>query len=364
MLLQAGPNGNVFAYNYSTNPFWTEFFVPSNSAADIVLHGNYPFANLFEGNIASQIIVDNSHGANGPLNTFFRNRINLYGLNLNNGNQQNFLGNEMTNYPASGNWNVSGTNHLMHANNVLNNTGSYVVRDAGTSSLPEASLYYNAKPNYLNSINAWPVIGLNQNTPNAYVNAAYNRFASSEKTICISNAVLAIAKLNFSLAKKDCSINLKFSIKDISNIKKFNIEKADENHVFKTIKTILPNNYVLQNYTYNYEYDDNNATNKNYYRIITIEKNNEQNFSTILSETVPCSAITIYPTVFSNEIFINNIAKNSVVEIWDCNKKIVLRNKISINSVKLNLTNLPANAYLVRILFDGALVFKKSIIKL
>ena len=47
MLLQAGVNGNVFGYNYSREPQRTEF--PSEVSGDVVLHGNYPFANLVRG---------------------------------------------------------------------------------------------------------------------------------------------------------------------------------------------------------------------------------------------------------------------------------------------------------------------------
>ena len=46
VLLQAGANGNVIAYNYSLDPFWSS--TPSDAAGDMVLHGNYVFANLFE----------------------------------------------------------------------------------------------------------------------------------------------------------------------------------------------------------------------------------------------------------------------------------------------------------------------------
>lgn len=75
ILLQAGSNGNVIAYNYSRDPFWTGTNLPANAAGEIVLHGNYPYANLFEGNYAKNIVADNSHGINGPDNTYFRNKV-------------------------------------------------------------------------------------------------------------------------------------------------------------------------------------------------------------------------------------------------------------------------------------------------
>ena len=70
MILQAGANGNIFSYNYSYDPYWTGVFFPANSAGEIVLHGNWPYANLFEGNDVGNIVIDNSHDANGPHNTF------------------------------------------------------------------------------------------------------------------------------------------------------------------------------------------------------------------------------------------------------------------------------------------------------
>ena len=78
MLLQAGANGNVYSYNYSLEQNRTE--LPVDAAQDIVLHGNYPYANLFEGNIAQNIGGDASHGINGPANVFFRNRAEFYGI--------------------------------------------------------------------------------------------------------------------------------------------------------------------------------------------------------------------------------------------------------------------------------------------
>lgn len=75
VLLQAGANGNIIAYNYSLDPYWEQFPFPENSAGEFVLHGNYPYANLFEGNVMSNLVADESHGLNGPDNTFFRNRI-------------------------------------------------------------------------------------------------------------------------------------------------------------------------------------------------------------------------------------------------------------------------------------------------
>jgi hypothetical protein len=83
ILLQAGANGNVIRANKSSLPRWDGVMLPKGSAGDIVLHGNYPYANLIENNLCQNLVIDNSHGCNGPDNVLFRNDIQGYGLIMN-----------------------------------------------------------------------------------------------------------------------------------------------------------------------------------------------------------------------------------------------------------------------------------------
>lgn len=83
ILLQAGANGNVIVENDSKDPFWTNVRLPEDSAGDIVLHGNYPYANLIENNTCQTIVIDRSHGKNGADNVFFDNVIKGYGIRMN-----------------------------------------------------------------------------------------------------------------------------------------------------------------------------------------------------------------------------------------------------------------------------------------
>tara|TARA_B110000503_G_C7153309_1_gene416160 strand:- start:897 stop:2666 length:1770 start_codon:yes stop_codon:yes gene_type:complete len=162
MIMQAGANGNVIAYNYSTNPFWTGTNLPSDAAGDLVLHGNYVYANLFEGNSVQNIVIDNSHGINGPYNTFFRNRVNSYGIVMNTPEETdtaNFVGNEIPNTGFfKGNYILAGNSHFQHGNNVRG-----TLTPSGTSSLPDSSYYFNLPPSYYTSNSYWPPIG----TPNS-----------------------------------------------------------------------------------------------------------------------------------------------------------------------------------------------------
>ena len=162
MLLQAGANGNVFTYNYSFDPNWSDvsFFIPTNSAGELVLHGNWPYANLFEQNIVDNIVIDNSHGANGTHNTFFRNRANGYGIFFNDASSpsQNFVGNEVTNgsLPSPYNqfsYNILGVDQFVYGNNNLG-----TIDPLGTNNLQDISYAYSAAPEYI-PLKDWASIG-------------------------------------------------------------------------------------------------------------------------------------------------------------------------------------------------------------
>ena len=189
MILQAGANGNVFAYNYSKSSFWTGVgLLPANSAGDMVLHGNYPYANLFEGNIAQHIVIDNSHGRNGKYNTFFRNRAELYGLFMSSSepsDSQNYMGNEITNSGSlMGNYLLAGTGHFEYGNNQLG-----TIIPTGTDSLPESSLFLEAMPPYYMDNSSWPPIGP-PNSLDTYTNEAMDRLGLGEVTKCAEAPII------------------------------------------------------------------------------------------------------------------------------------------------------------------------------
>jgi len=182
MLLQSGANGNVYSYNYSQDPFWTGVALPANSAGDIVLHGNYVYANLFEGNTCQNIVIDDSHGQNGPYNTFFRNRAELYGIFMNTSpatDRQNFIGNEIPNEGLFlGLYAFAGTDHFFYGNN---HRGE--VKPAGTNDLVEASLYLEVAPFYYETYSNWPPIGYPA-AINTFNNEAYANFQSGWEVQC------------------------------------------------------------------------------------------------------------------------------------------------------------------------------------
>lgn len=229
MILQGGSNGNVFGYNYSIDPFWTDVTLPSNSAGDMVLHGNYVYANLFEGNIGQNIVIDDSHGANGPYNMFFRNRADLYGIFMNSGvptHSCSFIGNEITNTGQFlGFYALAGNGHYEYGNNVKGN-----ITPNGTSSNFITSLYKNQLPDFLD-VSQFPFCGLPANYNQIGI-PAKERTNGIVKTICASNQFVGIN--NFSEKKLLIYPNPSTSIINFDDFTKVTIYNELGIKVFKS----------------------------------------------------------------------------------------------------------------------------------
>lgn len=69
MIIQLGASGNVFAYNDARGSAGYEDRQPR---ADISLHGHWPQANLFEGNVVDRVVYADWWGPVGPANVFWR----------------------------------------------------------------------------------------------------------------------------------------------------------------------------------------------------------------------------------------------------------------------------------------------------
>ncbi len=206
MIVKQGANGNVFAYNYSIEPTRSEF--PSDYGGDICLHGHYPFANLFEGNSAKNLAIDQAWGPNGPFNTFFRNRIELYGIIMSSGNvesdRQNFVGNEITsNSFLKGLYTLAGSGHFEYGNN---KQGS--VSPGGTNNLIDKTYYLKGYPDFWDVATLHPSIGIPNAIGSGTIPAKARQITSGRKlSVCAADSIVVIN--NLELEKK---INSEISI--------------------------------------------------------------------------------------------------------------------------------------------------------
>lgn len=183
MMVKTGANGNVFGYNYSTDPYRSEPI--HDFSGDISLHGHYAYTNLFEGNITQNIIIDHYWGPSGPFNTIFRNRAELWGIimttnDLYETSGQNFVGNETTdNATLYGQFILTGTDHFSYGNNILN-----TIIPAGTDTLPDSSYYLSGKPDFWNISDNWPSIGLPNNLNSGTIPAKQRYLEGTDLTVC------------------------------------------------------------------------------------------------------------------------------------------------------------------------------------
>jgi hypothetical protein len=116
IVVQSGANNNVFISNYSYEPIRSS--EPDEVWGDIVLKGNYPFGNLFESNMAEDLVFDNSNGKNGPFNIVHRNMFGGHGIIMkeqNGSDSQVFTGNEIPNQTL-GQFLLQDTGHFVFGN--------------------------------------------------------------------------------------------------------------------------------------------------------------------------------------------------------------------------------------------------------
>ncbi len=180
LIIKEGCVGNVIAYNYTREPIRVEF--PSDGGSDMMMHGFWPSANLFEGNVGMFGQSSETWGPAGPYNTYFRNRMSGYGWIVSNvstgvpsglqSDSINFVGNEITGTGFSGvcgfcplgNNTWAGSAQLRHGNRLANGS----VDPAGTTTLTEKSMYLTAQPSWWTGTDEWGGIGvpfsLNQHT--------------------------------------------------------------------------------------------------------------------------------------------------------------------------------------------------------
>jgi len=150
--------------------------------------------NLFEGNTVQNIVVDASHGSNGPFNTFFRNRVALYGFISDNStvtDSMNVIGNEIPNMGLfMGNLSLNGAGHFSYGNYVRG-----AANPIGTEDITEETLIYGdgIYPAYME--NSLPYIGYPL-AVNANTTPANTRYLSGTYVLCAADVVTGIAEEN------------------------------------------------------------------------------------------------------------------------------------------------------------------------
>lgn len=350
MLVQSGANGNVFTYNYSREPFASDVF-PSNLAGDIVMHGNYPYASLFEGNIVQNIVVDSSHRINGPFNTLFRNRAQLYGILFNAlaGDSTNVVGNEVT-AAFIGQDTLTGNGNLEYGTNIRG-----TIKPVGTSTLPESSYYYSSTPAFWNVASSWPPIGV-PNTVNSGTIPALQRFNSgSGFTVCSSSGVLPIQLFSSSVKKTNGKNLVQWQTDNSNDVARFEVERSGDAVNFIKVGELNPSTGTGNIITYEFS-DAAPLAGANYYRIHIIEKSGNSSYSRVMkvnNDLIVNS--TIYPNPVKDRLHIvfDGVTADWQVTIRNNSGQAVLSKKFILtgtNTLGMNVESLAKGVYFVELL--------------
>jgi len=156
MMVQTGANGNVYAYNYSTNPVQGEPGSALNTGwipPDISVHGHYPFMNLFEGNEVLEIGISDYWGPAGSGNTYLRNKVKGDGiLYYDHSHEQNLMGNITTSLINTDKTCL----RILEHGNIIN--GVIIWDDKIPDHTIPTSFYLDNAPSFFKSYN-WPPFG-------------------------------------------------------------------------------------------------------------------------------------------------------------------------------------------------------------
>ena len=192
MMVKQGANGNVFAYNYSIEPKRSEPI--ADFSGDISVHGHYPFANLFEGNIVQNIIIDHYWGPSGEDNMYFRNRAELYGFIITSSTtpslQQNIVANDITNTGLIyGQYMLNGSNHFLWGNRAKG-----VLSPSTTTGIQAQTLFSQSAPWYFSTFSPiWQSIGHTNNIASSS-NPARDRYQLGNQCPCVTNSIQTSVK--------------------------------------------------------------------------------------------------------------------------------------------------------------------------
>jgi hypothetical protein len=200
----------------------------------------------------------------------------------------------------------------------------------------------------------WPNPG---NTPEAEGNSL--AWTDQDSTLYLNNgcSVITPVKLvSFNAMQNGKDAQLSWATANELNTKEFMIEWSSDGAQFKTIGTLKAsgNSDVLQHYTF---LDRNVAAGNNFYRLKIIDLNGSYSYSPIVKLNVSGkTTFKVYPTLTTGSLTIEMTAAIREVTsalVYDQAGRLLFSKKITIsggyNRIELNVAQLPAGSYLLKI---------------
>ncbi len=185
--------------------------------------------------------------------------------------------------------------------------------------------------------------------------------------------VLPVTLTHFSGRASGCHTNLRWHAETEENFSHYNIERSGDGRLFSTIETIKGTG--ITNTGIWYTYTDKTAIQFNFYRLKIVDLDGSFEYSKIINVNTDCTSdykIELYPNPTSNDIGVVNLkffteANEVQIQIVDMQGKAVKQLNIGavrdeVNSLRLDITDLPSGAYHLNILVEGGKTSTKTFI--
>lgn len=172
------------------------------------------------------------------------------------------------------------------------------------------------------------------------------------------NAPLPVEFASFSITKRNCEVEVKWSTATEINNAYFTVERSADGSSF-TALTQIPgagNSSTLLSYQYT---DKDPLPGKNYYRIRQVDHDGKSKTTNIQSIQAPCSntaSIKVYPTVTRTAVtvLLNDSFKDAQVSLYDmAGRQMPVQIQKSSLKCVIPVSEIASGQYIVRIVKDG-----------
>lgn len=196
---------------------------------------------------------------------------------------------------------------------------------------------------------------------NSVRNGTYNYSNLSDPINCGTSSALVdcstflpINITQFDAIKNENKVNIYWSVENPSDVKQFNLEYSNNGYEFNHI-----GQFYSDNITTEYNFDDDLRDGESYYRLMIEEIDGNITYSNVISVSYKIEDdLIIYPNPTKD---ILNINKNvSEIEIYDELGMII--NQYSVVNNQILVNDLPKGLYLIKLLVDNGVVYRKILI--
>lgn len=171
-----------------------------------------------------------------------------------------------------------------------------------------------------------------------------------------TTTVLPVDLVSFTGTANGCDVRLDWTTVMEEKFSHFVIERSQNGRDFNSVQTVKGKNSATGS---SYQLNLNGVNNEGYYRLRMVDLDETYEFSPLIQVRTDCNTgpITIAPNpVTSNRITISGLRKPSSIRLFDLNGKSLQTVNTNREQQEVDLGNLPAGIYFIRIIQDDQVI--------